>query len=231
MKQQYDIDEIKMLLEAYYDGKTSIGQEKLLCDFFGSACEIPEDLEADRQLFNALCAVDLAKVAVPEDLKERITTHIGNLESRERRSGKGWIKRFAVISVAASVILIIALGLRFISVNDNKEYETEQILAEVENPDAAEGYIVVTQKIEPQEEQSLGEKAAQTTRPKRKKQVKRQRVVKANQLKSVSDEQIAYENTERALMLLSEKLNIAHDGISKTQSTINEVNNTIIDII
>ena len=66
---------------------------------------------------------------------------------------------------------------------------------------------------------------------KTKKRIKRQRINKTNQLKSVSDEQIAYENTERALMMLSEKLNIAQKGINKTQSTINEVNNTITDII
>ena len=61
---------------------------------------------------------------------------------------------------------------------------------------------------------------------KKKKRAKRQRVINANQLKSVSDEQIAYENTERALLLLSEKLNKAQKGIDKTESTINEINNT-----
>lgn len=231
MRQQYDIDEINRLLEAYYDGKTSIGQEKLLCDFFGSEGVIPEELEADKQLFDALAAVDLAKMTVPEDLEERIVAHIDNLESRERRAGKGWIKRFAAISVAASVIVILALGLGFVAENDIKVYEPGTIVAEAESPDSVEEEIVVTQQIEQPEGQPLDEKAVQTNKPKRKKQVKRQRVVKANQLKSVSDEQIAYENTERALMLLSEKLNIAQDGISKTQSTIDEVNNTIIDII
>ena len=63
------------------------------------------------------------------------------------------------------------------------------------------------------------------------KRTKRQRIVKQNDLNSVSDEQLAYENTERALMLLSEKLNKAQKGLIKTESTITEVNNTFKNII
>ena len=66
---------------------------------------------------------------------------------------------------------------------------------------------------------------------KTEKKTKRQRINTVKQLKTVSDEQIAYENTERALLLLSEKLNKAQKGLNKTETTINEVNNTIINII
>lgn len=230
MKCKYNIDEIKRLLNAYYDGNTSIEQEKLLCDFFATTTDIPAELESERQMFMALQSATKIDIDIPADLEQSLIAHIDNLERQETQNRRKWIKPFSIISVAASIIILIAIGLKFVNLNDKVVTHETILVSEIKN-NIIDNKIDNTIKIE-QQEPDLAEEATKIPQEaKTKKRVKRQRITKTNQLKSVSDEQIAYENTERALMMLSEKLNIAQKGINKTQSTINEVNNTITDII
>lgn len=230
MKCKYSIDEIKRLLNAYYDGNTSIEQEKLLCDFFATTTYIPAELESERQMFMALQSATKIDIDIPADLEQSLIAHIDNLERQETQNRRKWIKPFSIISVAASIILLIAIGLKFVNLNDKVVTHETILVSEIKN-NIIDNKIDNTIKIEQQEPDLAEEATKKTQETKTKKRIKRQRINKTNHLKSVSDEQIAYENTERALMMLSEKLNIAQKGINKTQSTINEVNNTIIDII
>lgn len=230
MKCKYNIDEIKRLLNTYYDGNTSIEQEKLLCDFFATTTDIPAELETERQLFMALQSATKIDIDIPADLEQSLIAHIDNLERQETQNRRKWIKPFSIISVAASIIILIAIGLKFVNLNDKVVTHETILVSEIKN-NIIDNKIDNTIKIEQQEPDLAEEATKKTQETKTKKRIKRQRINKTNQLKSVSDEQIAYENTERALMMISEKLNIAQKGINKTQSTINEVNNTIIDII
>lgn len=230
MKCKYNIDEIKRLLNTYYDGNTSIEQEKLLCDFFATTTDIPAELETERQLFMALQSATKIDIDIPADLEQSLIAHIDNLGRQETQNRRKWIKPFSIISVAASIIILIAIGLKFVNLNDKVITHETILVSEIKN-NIIDNKIDNTIKIEQQEPDLAEEATKKTQETKTKKRIKRQRINKTNQLKSVSDEQIAYENTERALMMLSEKLNIAQKGINKTQSTINEVNNTIIDII
>lgn len=230
MKCKYSIDEIKRLLNTYYDGNTSIEQEKLLCDFFATTTDIPAELESERQLFMALQSATKTDIDIPADLEQSLIAHIDNLARQETQNRRKWIKPFSIISVAASIIILIAIGLKFVNLNDKVVTHETILVSEIKN-NIIDNKIDNTIKIEQQEPDLAEEATKKTQETKTKKRIKRQRINKTNQLKSVSDEQIAYENTERALMMLSEKLNIAQKGINKTQSTINEVNNTITDII
>lgn len=230
MKCKYNIDKIKRLLNTYYDGNTSIEQEKLLCDFFATTTDIPAELETEQQLFMALQSATKIDIDIPADLEQSLIAHIDNLERQETQNHRKWIKPFSIISVAASIIILIAIGLKFVNLNDKVVTHETILVSEIKN-NIIDNKIDNTIKIEQQEPDLAEEATKKTQETKTKKRIKRQRINKTNQLKSVSDEQIAYENTERALMMLSEKLNIAQKGINKTQSTINEVNNTIIDII
>ncbi len=65
MKCKYNIDEIKRLLNTYYNGNTSIEQEKLLCDFFATTTDIPAELESERQLFMALQSATKIDIDIP----------------------------------------------------------------------------------------------------------------------------------------------------------------------
>ena len=252
MKCKYDIDEIKRLLDAYYEGNTSIEQEKLLCDFFATATDIPAELEPDRELFVTLQAATETDIEIPSDLEQRLISHIDKLEAKENDSRKKWIKPFAAISAAASIIILFAIALRFIP---GEQFPDEQrgVTAMIEEPEEADGQNEVVDVEQNDDNEESVEEATiepQVVTPKendkklaqnpitadskvktKKKRVKRNKVFAPHNHKSISDEKLAYENTEKALLLLSKNLNKAHEGLNKTESTINEVNNTITDII
>ena len=252
MKCKYDIDEIKRLLDAYYEGNTSIEQEKLLCDFFATATDIPAELEPDRELFVTLQAATETDIDIPSDLEQRLISHIDKLEAKETDSRKKWIKPFAVISAAASIIILFVIALRFIP---GEQFPNEQsdVTAMIEEPEEADGQNKVVDveqnddneesveeaTIEPpvvtpkENDKKLAQKTitANSKVKTKKKRVNRNKVFTPHNHKSISDEKLAYENTEKALLLLSKNLNKAHEGLNKTESTINEVNNTITDII
>lgn len=227
---QYDIDEIKSLLEAYYDGATTIEQEKLLCDFFTSTTEIPAELECDKQIFNSLHSTNINKFKIPDNLENKLISHIDNLEKNEQNNRKKWILPFTIISVAACIILLLALGVKFININSELIDNEIILISESNSNDTVEHNTYYISEIEHQEP-VLAKETPVKKEAKQKKRAKRQQTVKSNQIKSITDEKIAYENTERALLLLSEKLNIAQRGVKQTESTINEINNTITDII
>lgn len=246
MKQEYDINEIKSLLEAYYDGTTTIEQEKLLCDFFATASNIPPELEADRQLFVELYAKVDEPFDVPVDLEAKLISHIDDLERAEAKKHINWVKPFSIISVAASVIVLFILAFNFF-IHDGEVFDLNNPIATVEEEEAvmqetnelnqSSSDLIIDTEVEVEEtikREDLTNKVPVKNKTKIKskktKRVKRQRVIPNNH-ESVSEEQLAYENTERALLLLSEKLNKAQAGLDKTKTTINEVNNTIIDII
>ena len=243
---QFDIDEIKGLLEAYYAGNTSIEQEKLLCDFFATATNLPPELEPDRQLFVSLCSMEEEPIDVPADLESKLISHIDDLERAEAKKHINWVKPFSIISVAASVIVLFILAFNFF-IHDGEVFDLNNPIATVEEEEAvmqetnesnqSSSDLIIDTEVEVEEtikREDLTNKVPVKNKTKIKskktKRVKHQRVIPNNH-ESVSEEQLAYENTERALLLLSEKLNKAQAGLDKTKTTINEVNNTIIDII
>lgn len=246
MKQEYDINEIKSLLEAYYDGTTTIEQEKLLCDFFATASNIPPELEADRQLFVELYAKVDEPFDVPVDLEAKLMSHIDNLERRDTNKRVNWVKLFSIISAAACVIVIFVIGITFFS-QEEILIEQNNSFAKIEEnevvtQDEGEGSQRVSDSIVEEENENgevikkedliykTKEKNKSKIKPPKVKRVKRKQVLPTNH-KKVSEEQLAYENTERALLLLSEKLNIAQKGVKQTENTIKEINNTIIEVI
>lgn len=238
MKKEFDIEEIKRLLNAYYDGTTTVAEEQLLCKFFSEYANIPPELEADRQLFSDIDKATVLEVEIPADLEAELTQHIDKLADAEKRK-RHWITRYKNLSIAAGVALLLATGV-FVAVNSGngttgespvviaKNNDTSIIIEEVASVEQADSATIAEERHQKviQEAKQAPSKAKTP-----KKRAKRKRVIPANQLKAVSEEYIAYENAERALLLLSENLNKAKDGVTKTEATINEVNNTIIDII
>lgn len=238
MKKEFDIEEIKCLLCAYYDGTTTVAEEQILRKFFSEDANIPPELEADRQLFSDIDKATVLEMEIPANLEAELTQHIDKLADAGMRK-RHWITRYKNLSIAAGVALLLTTGV-FVAVNSGngttgensiviaENNDTPIIIEEVatvEQADTATIIEVRSQDVVQAEKQST----AKAKTP--KKRAKRKRVIPANQLKTISEEYIAYENAERALLLLSENLNKAKEGVTKTEATINEVNNTIIDII
>lgn len=245
MKKEYDINQIKSLLGAYYDGVTTIEQEKLLCDFFATASNIPPELEPDRQLFVELHEMENNKINIPVDLESKLILHIDNLEKAEIKKRFNWVKPFSFLSVAASIIAIFVIGYYFISsdeiiIEQNKpiaKIKTEANDIEGNNtpqisPDSNDSDNKSIEEQAKNKELTYSANTNKTVKIKsnRTKHIKGQQSP-TSQHKPVSEEQLAYENTEKALLMLSKNLNKAQEGLDKTKATINNVNNTITDII
>lgn len=239
MKKENNIEEIKHLLNAYYDGKTSVAEEQFLRKFFSESSNIPPELEADRLLFSYIDnAIDI-KVEIPANLEAELIQHIDKLAEAEKHK-RHWITtRFKSLSIAASVALLLATGV-FVAVNSGNDNTDESPIVIAESNDTSiiieeatsveqAGTTTIAEDLALNEDREAKQAPSKAKKP--MKRAKHKRVISTNQLKTVSEEYIAYENAERALLLLSENLNKAKEGVIKTEATFNEVNNTIIDII
>lgn len=94
---------IEKLIEKFYNGETSIGEERLLENYF-SQSNIPASLEAERDLFRFYSSS--RNEQLPDDtLNKRIIEAIesegGDLTGKKRRM------IYAVTSIAASILLLI----------------------------------------------------------------------------------------------------------------------------
>lgn len=213
-------------------------EEQLLRKFFSESTNIPPELEADRQLFSDIDKAIDVEVEIPSNLEIELIQHIDKLADAEKRK-RHWIARYKNLSIAAGVALLLATGV-FVAVNSGNGSTGESTIVIAENNDTSiiNEEVAVTEQADTTTTsedcyQNVAQEAKQVPSKAKtsKKRAKHKRIIPANQLKTVSEEYIAYENTERALLLLSENLNKAKEGVTKTEATINEVNNTIIDII
>lgn len=116
-------NEIRKLLELYYEGRTSRAQENELTEFFANAETLPADLEADRRLFGQLADMSAGEVMIPEDFDSRITAAVEDEMSRERAASRRrsrwrsvWI---AAGSAAACLLACLPLIRSFIDGTDN----------------------------------------------------------------------------------------------------------------
>ncbi len=94
---------IEQLIEKFYNGETSIGEERLLENYF-SQKNIPASLEAERDIFRFYSSS--RNEQLPDDqLKEKIIRAIesegGDLSGKKRRM------IYTVTGIAASILLLI----------------------------------------------------------------------------------------------------------------------------
>ena len=97
-----DLRHIEKLLEKYYQGETSIEEEKLLGAFFEGG-DVPEDLKAEAELFGFFNRE--RKTALPGEMESKLEAMIDT--SRSARPVMGRSLRYYWISAAAAVILIL----------------------------------------------------------------------------------------------------------------------------
>lgn len=102
-----DLQNIRRLLDNYYNGSTSPREEAELADFFASAHDLPADLETEARLFRALSAHPKS-YDIPDGLAERLTLAIDHAEQQEQARHP---RRIAFIWRAATVAAVLAIGL------------------------------------------------------------------------------------------------------------------------
>jgi hypothetical protein len=98
--------QIERLLEKYYEGKTNLQEEQLLRDYF-HAPDIPEHLREHASLFRYFSGAKTETIGPV--METRLTEAIGNEVSPAPRFRIR--KLYTVLSVAASIILLVAIGI------------------------------------------------------------------------------------------------------------------------
>ncbi|MDX9883020.1 MAG: hypothetical protein RBS73_13240 [Prolixibacteraceae bacterium] len=94
--------EVKILLQKFFDGQTTVEEEMILSDFFSNQ-EVPAGLEIYRNFFVA--AGELSSVRF-EGFEEEVMDHILESENRERKKYR-WL--WQTVTSAAAVLLLAVL--------------------------------------------------------------------------------------------------------------------------
>lgn len=102
-------DDIRNILERFYDGAASPGEIEQVRNYFAGAEEIPADLRANAAMFRAMnCAISRPEeLPVPADLKKRILAATVGAAPVRRRFG--WKISLAAAAAAAVVITVATL--------------------------------------------------------------------------------------------------------------------------
>lgn len=108
---------LENLLEAYYNGETTVEEEKRLIDYFATATDIPAEFEADKGVFTALgCFGNDAEM--PDTLGDKLDAWMAEELDKEevKRTPNKRIKLhvFRRITIAAAATIALFIGLKFI---------------------------------------------------------------------------------------------------------------------
>jgi hypothetical protein len=106
MKKDYNISEIRRLLDAFYDGRTTVEEERMLDEFFTSSRDLPQDLEADRRVFLAAkadcCEMD------DDDIEDFVANEVDALSAR---AAHRVVMLRRVTEIAAMFIVAVSIAL------------------------------------------------------------------------------------------------------------------------
>lgn len=111
-----NIDNIRHLLAAYYDGTATGAEVNALKRYFMEAQDIPEDLRVDAAIFRAMS--EQTPAVVPTDLKQRIIDATTGAKPRRRFK---LIPRAAVAAAASLAILLAAAAMLLTGQNEPKD--------------------------------------------------------------------------------------------------------------
>lgn len=127
-------NEVKVLLQKYYDGLTSPGEESDLELYFLSGTIAPE-LDADKLHFQAMVSMRDEEILVPEDLEDSVLSTLKEVQ-RVRLHGSRRII-YVTISIAAGLLLMVSTFV-FISRQNSTHYITDPKIAYAESREALE---------------------------------------------------------------------------------------------
>jgi hypothetical protein len=99
-----ELNEIKKLLEKYYEGSASLEEEKHLRIYFQNH-EVPDELSADKELF-AHVQHEISTVPVSFGLEEKLSVWVDQQEQVDHKS-KRKLFILKISSIAAGVALLV----------------------------------------------------------------------------------------------------------------------------
>lgn len=127
-------NEVKILLQRYYDGLTSFREESDLEAYFLNSRVDPE-FEADKLHFLAVAAMRDEEIAVPEDLEASIKNTLKEAQKGQVPGGHRIL--YVALSIAAGLLLMVSTFI-FLSRQDQTKYISDPRIAYAESHEALE---------------------------------------------------------------------------------------------
>lgn len=119
-----DTDNIRQLLDRYYDGQTNEREEQVLKDYFLQD-DVPPQWATDQQLFRLLYGEDMSAI---DGLEQRLSRQIDGwnrvektTSRRSRTVGLRWMA-----GIAASLLLLFTIGLLVDRQQKQAQYAVQQ---------------------------------------------------------------------------------------------------------
>ena len=225
------IDELRNLLEVFYEGRATAKDMARIRELFASVADLPDDLVADREVVDALSDPDLDGTVVPDEVGDMMMATIDSLPS----SGRGISSRriwLGVGAAAASIALIMTVGIAMMrsgSLDGGKVSETPVVAQIVDSASNGEDVVVRPEDTVKTEVAEVG-KSVGAVRP-----VQRVAAVKPKPVESdvnvVSDVDEAEAYTRMAMTLLADNCEKAGKAGDEAMSAIDNVKQTLNDIL
>lgn len=133
-----EYNDIREILNRWYDGNTTPAEQQRLAYFFATDRELPADLEMEREMFRAMTEAGEDYAEMPVEVSEHITAALEAEMSGERslrRKGSGWRSR-AMTACAAAACMAVVLTIPFLKSSDKAMIGDKAGMAVRETPDA-----------------------------------------------------------------------------------------------
>jgi hypothetical protein len=124
------VEEIRKMLDRFYLGETTLGEEKRLYEYFSSH-KVPEEFLPDKDLFQTLGNGDQT-VPVPGDLNQKIIDSIDQLDKKATRTRR--ISVFSLSGLAAGLLVMIAVYLFYIRTDSSPMLASSQMEDTYDDP-------------------------------------------------------------------------------------------------
>jgi hypothetical protein len=165
-------NEVKILLQKYYNGSTSPREESDLEEYFLNNQAGPE-FEADKLHFMAVAAMRDEDIEVPVDLETSVLHKLNEVQKRQVRGNRRI--QYLVFSIAAALLLMVSTFI-FLSRQNQTQYISDTKIAYAESHQALElvsklfnegtsqlsGLSKINQAIEPLSKLNSLDKAAKS---------------------------------------------------------------------
>jgi hypothetical protein len=124
------LENIRTLLERFYQGDSSLEEERQLEEFFASG-NVPEEFMADRELFQSFGSLE-ENIQVPSGLKQQIIEGIDR-EARREKQGKR-LSLYSMSGLAAGILALVAVYLFFLKDNEPVLLAGQEMIDTYEDP-------------------------------------------------------------------------------------------------
>ena len=132
-----EYNDIREILNRWYDGNTTPAEQQRLADFFATDRDLPADLEMEREMFRAMAEAGEDYAEMPLEVSRSINAALEVEMARERepqRKGFGWRRR-AMTACAAAACMAMVLTIPFLKSSDKAMVGDKAGMAVSETPD------------------------------------------------------------------------------------------------